>query len=147
MEAVVRFARNVAPDRDSGLAGNFYPAPLAGQNPFCPDPLADGLTAVYHARPGVPEQKRDTMATAENVIAWIIAGSAWVVILASPIALMIPRSRRWLLRPLRRRMDARRHRAAEQRERELAMAQARRDARTVALEAELDRISYEAPGI
>lgn len=85
------------------------------------------------------------MGTAENVIAWIIAGSAWVVILGTPIALMIPRCRRWLLRPLRRRMDARRHRAAEQRERELVMAQARRDARTAVLEHELARL--DDPGL
>lgn len=87
------------------------------------------------------------MEIAAEVIGGIIGIGAWVVILGTPVALMIPRSRRWLLRPLKRRMDARRRLAAECREREFAAAQARRDAKTAILEAELDRISYEAPGI
>jgi len=64
-----------------------------------------------------------------SVIAWVIAGGAWLVILLAPVALValavVPRCRRWWLAPLRRR-----------RERARVMAQARRDARTAILEAD-----------
>ena len=67
------------------------------------------------------------------VIAWIVAIGAWVVILGSGPALaalvVVPRLRRWWLRPLQRRRAARRERLR-------VMEQARRDARTAILEAE-----------
>ena len=69
-----------------------------------------------------------------NVIAWIIAIGAWLVILLSPVVLValvaVPRCRRWWMRPVQRRRAVRQAR-------ELAMEQARRDARTAVLEAEL----------
>ena len=65
-----------------------------------------------------------------NVIAWIIV----IALFLSPVALValvaVPRCRRWWMRPVRRRRAVRRAR-------ELAMEQARRDARTAVLEAEL----------
>lgn len=77
-----------------------------------------------------------------NVIAWIIAIAAWVVILGSPFALVallvVPRCRRWWLRPLQRRHAGRRART-------LAMEQARRDARTAVLEAELAAADDDTP--
>ena len=77
-----------------------------------------------------------------SVIAWIFAVSAWVVILGAPVALaavaVVPGWRRRCLRPLRRRRAARRARAA-------AMSQARRDARTIILEGELD--AFDEPGL
>lgn len=76
-----------------------------------------------------------------SIIAWIIAIGAWLVILLSPVALValavVPSWRRWWLRPLQRRMAARRQRA-------LAMQQARRDARTAVLESELDVLDEAA---
>ena len=69
-----------------------------------------------------------------NVIAWIIAIGAWLVILLSPVALValvaVPRCRRWWLRPVQ-------GRRAWRRERLRVMAQARRDAREAILQAEL----------
>lgn len=77
-----------------------------------------------------------------SIIAWIIAIAAWLVILLSPVALaglaVVPSWRRWWLRPLQRRRAARRART-------LAMQQARRDARTAVLEAELDALDDDAP--
>ena len=65
------------------------------------------------------------------VTVWIAA----TAILLSPFALValvvVPRCRRWWLRPLQRRRAARRARI-------VAMEQARRDARTAILEAQLD---------
>ena len=65
-----------------------------------------------------------------NVIAWIIV----IALFLSPVALValvaVPRCRRWWLRPVQRRRAVRQAR-------QLAMEQARRDARTAVLEAEL----------
>ena len=80
------------------------------------------------------------MGIAVEVFAWTVAGGAWAVILGLPVALVIPRSRRWLLRPVTRRLKARRARALEARDRAVQVAQARRDARTAVLEHELSQL-------
>ena len=64
------------------------------------------------------------------ITVWTVALIPFVAPPVLVVALLVPRSRRWLLRPLRRRRAARRERAR-------AMTQARRDARTAVLEAEL----------
>lgn len=84
-------------------------------------------------RTGRPPVYDQPMQTAASVIGWIIAGSAWLVILASPLFLVVPKLRRLWTAPIGRRMKARRERAFQ-------VAQARRDARTAVLEAELDRL-------
>lgn len=74
-----------------------------------------------------------------QVTAWI---TALIPFAAPPVLLVllaVPRSRRRMLAPLRRRR-------ADRRERARMMAQARRDARTAELEAELERTYLTDPG-
>ena len=84
------------------------------------------------------------MNTTINVIAWVVVLAAWLVILGAPVALVallvVPRCRRWWLRPLRARRTARTERAQ-------VMAQARRDARQAVLQAELDNVNRELDSI
>jgi len=140
LEAVVRFARFARLDGDSGLPGNFFHVIHAGRNPFPGFYLrpAAGLVAPGRRRP-----YHEPMNAAAVIIGAIIGYGAWVVILGAPVALAIPCSRRWLLRPLRRRIDTRRRRLAGQRERAWAAAQARRDAREAVILAELEKIVLE----
>lgn len=102
----------------------FIPSPLQVKTPLArlANPLAQASGGAYD----------HPMQTAAQIIGVVIASAAWVAILASPFFLLVPRLRRWWTAPVRRR-------AAARRQRRLVLEQARRDARTEVLEAELDR--------